>query len=383
MRDPLRVMIAAGGTGGHVFPAIAIADALRELRPETQVTFVGTKDKLEWHAVPKAGYPIRNIWISGFHRRITAQNLLFPVKLVTSLWQSWRIVGEVKPDVFVSCGGYVAGPAGWVCARRGVPIVIQEQNSFPGVTNRMLAKHAHVIYTAFQQADRWLPTGRTKLVGNPTRKSLRGMDRNQAFKLMGFEPGRKTLLVIGGSGGARSINEAMARHIGSLHDEMGLQVIWQAGTRYVDAMRAQVKPEQYPRLILTDFLDNMPAAYAVADLVVSRAGASSCAELMLTGKACVLIPSPNVAGDHQMKNAQALEATGAAAVLPDAEAHSALADTVAKLITDPAKLESMATNIAALAAPDAAKTIAADIFARFAAASGADISSPTETASNR
>ncbi len=366
MRDPIRVLIAAGGTGGHVFPAIAIADALRELRPETQITFVGTRDKLEWHAVPKAGYPIRHIWISGFHRRLTAQNLLFPFKLLTSLWQSWRIVGDVRPDVFVSCGGYVAGPAGWVCARRRVPIVIQEQNSFPGVTNRMLAKHAQVIYTAFQQADRWLPEGRTKLVGNPTRKTLRGIDRDQAYRLMGFEPDRKTLLVIGGSGGAKSMNAAMARHIRRLHDEMGLQVIWQAGTRYIEAMRAQVRPEQYPRLILTDFLDNMPAAYAVADLVVSRAGASSCAELMLTGKACVLIPSPNVAGDHQMKNAQALEATGAAAVLPDDDADAALADTVAKLISDPAQLGAMAAAIASLAAPDAAKAIAADIFARIA-----------------
>jgi len=359
-----RIMIAAGGTGGHVFPAIAIADALRELRPATQITFVGTKDKIEWHAVPKAGYQIRNIWISGFHRRITWQNLLFPFKLITSIIQSMRIVGDIKPHLFVSCGGYVAGPSGWVAEKKGIPTVIQEQNSFPGVTNRMLAKKAEVIYTAFIQADQWLPRGKTMLVGNPTRNTLTAVDRDAAVSRLGLDPSRKTLLVLGGSGGAKSINEAMVANLDAIHNEMGIQIIWQAGTKYIAALRGQIPAAVYKHLILTDFIYDMPAAYAVADLVVSRAGASSCAELMLTGKPCVLVPSPHVAGNHQMMNAKAMAASGAAVVLADKDASSNLASIVSSLISDSDELARMAVSIRALAAPHAAIDIANDIFNR-------------------
>jgi UDP-N-acetylglucosamine--N-acetylmuramyl-(pentapeptide) pyrophosphoryl-undecaprenol N-acetylglucosamine transferase len=359
-----RIMIAAGGTGGHVFPAIAIADALHEMRPSTQITFVGTKDKIEWHAVPKAGYPIRNIWISGFHRRITWQNLLFPIKLITSIIQSIRILGEVKPHLFVSCGGYVAGPAGWVAEKKGIPTVIQEQNSFPGVTNRMLAKKADVIYTAFTQADQWLPSGKTKLIGNPTRKTLVSVERETAMTRLGLDPSRKTLLVLGGSGGAKSINEAMITNLDAIHNELGLQIIWQAGTKYIAALRDRIPANMYPGLIMTDFIYDMPAAYAAADLVVSRAGASSCAELMLTGKPCVLIPSPHVAGNHQMMNAKAMSESGAAVVLADKDASSNLASIVSELITDSDALSNMASSIRALAAPNAAIDIANDIFNR-------------------
>jgi len=359
-----RIMIAAGGTGGHVFPAIAIADALREVRPATQITFVGTKDKIEWHAVPKAGYLIRNIWISGFHRRITWQNLLFPFKLITSIIQSMRIVGDIKPHLFVSCGGYVAGPAGWVAEKKGIPTVIQEQNSFPGVTNRMLAKKAEVIYTAFVQADQWLPSGKTMLVGNPTRNTLTAVDRVAAASRLGLDPSRKTLLVLGGSGGAKSINEAMVANLDAIHNEMGIQVIWQAGTKYISALRAQIPAAKYTHLLLTDFIYDMPAAYAVADLVVSRAGASSCAELMLTGKPCVLVPSPHVAGDHQMMNAKAMAESGAATVLADSDASSKLASVVSSLISDSEELAKMASSIRTLAAPNAAIDIANDIFNR-------------------
>lgn len=359
-----RIMIAAGGTGGHVFPAIAIADALREQRPSTQITFVGTKDKIEWHAVPKAGYPIRNIWISGFHRRITWQNILFPVKLLTSIIQSMRIVADVKPHLFVSCGGYVAGPAGWVAEKRGIPTAIQEQNSFPGVTNRMLAKQAQVIYTAFAQADQWLPKGKTKLVGNPTRKALVAVGRDEAVQRLGLDPLRRTLLVLGGSGGARSINEAMQVNLDDLHDRLGIQIIWQAGTKYLAPIHETLDVTRYERLILTDFIHDMPAAYAAADLVVSRAGASSCAELMLTGKPCVLIPSPHVAGDHQTKNAQAMQESGAAVVLADSDATAKLATMVEQLIHNEAVLAKMGTSIKALAAPNAAADIANDLYNR-------------------
>jgi UDP-N-acetylglucosamine--N-acetylmuramyl-(pentapeptide) pyrophosphoryl-undecaprenol N-acetylglucosamine transferase len=359
-----RIMIAAGGTGGHVYPAIAIADALREVRPSTQITFVGTKDKIEWHAVPSAGYPIRNIWISGFHRRITLQNLLFPFKLITSIIQSFRIVGDIKPHLFVSCGGYVAGPAGWVAEKKGIPTVIQEQNSFPGVTNRMLAGKAEVIYTAFTQADKWLPQGKTKLVGNPTRKTLMSVDKDAAISRLGLDPSRKTLLVLGGSGGAKSINEAMVANLDVLHDEMGIQIFWQAGTKYVTALKEQIPATKYPHLILTDFIYDMPAAYAAADVVVSRAGASSCAELMLTGKPCVLIPSPHVAGDHQTMNAKAMAESGAAVVLADNDTSSKLASVVKGLIFDSDTLAKMSNSLRALAAPNAAIDIANDIYNR-------------------
>ncbi len=359
-----RVLIAAGGTGGHVFPAIAIADALREVRPNTQITFVGTKDKIEWHAVPKAGYPIRNIWISGFHRRLTWQNLLFPIKLLTSIIQSVRIINDTKPQLFVSCGGYVAGPAGWVAEKKGIPTVIQEQNSFPGVTNRMLAKKAEVIYTAFVQADHWLPAGKTRLVGNPTRKTLTAVNRDDAFGKFGLDLSRKTLLVLGGSGGAKSINDAMIANLDSLHNDMGIQIIWQAGTKYIAALREQIPAARYPRLTMTDFIYDMPAAYAASDLVVSRAGASSCAELMLTGKPCVLIPSPHVAGDHQTMNARAMAESGAAVVLADGNAKDELATIVKELMADSNKLAQMSASIQALAAPNAAVDIANDIFNR-------------------
>lgn len=359
-----RILIAAGGTGGHVFPAIAIADALREQRPSTQITFVGTKDKIEWHAVPKAGYPIRNVWISGFHRRITWQNLLFPIKLLTSIIQSARIIADIKPHLFVSCGGYVAGPAGWVAEKRGIPTAIQEQNSFPGVTNRMLAKGAQVIYTAFTQADQWLPKGKTKLVGNPTRKALMAVDRDEAIKRLRLDPSRRTLLVLGGSGGAKSINEAMLSNLEELHDRLGIQIIWQAGTKYLAPIREKLDVAKFEYLTLTDFIHDMPAAYAAADLVVSRAGASSCAELMLTGKPCVLIPSPHVAGDHQTQNAKAMEESGAAVLLPDTDAEAGLAAVVEQLIQSEETLAKMGASIKALAAPNAAADIATDLYNR-------------------
>lgn len=359
-----RIMIAAGGTGGHVFPAIAIADALREMRPGTHILFVGTKNKIEWHAVPKAGYPIRPIWISGFHRRVSWQNLLFPFKLITSIIQSLFIVRDVRPHLFVSCGGYVAGPAGWIAEKMGIPTVIQEQNSFPGVTNRMLAKKADVIYTAFIQADRWLPKDKTLLLGNPTRKALKAVSRGDAMARLTLDPARKTLLVLGGSGGAKTINEAMVTHLDALHNALGIQIVWQVGSKYASTLRSQIDVGVYDHLVMTDFIYDMPAAYAAADLVVSRAGASSCAELMITGKPCVLIPSPHVAGDHQTMNAKAMAEAGAAVVLADADAAKSLLDVVKNLIYNEDALGVMAHSIHALAAPNAANDIARDIFNR-------------------
>jgi len=357
----LKVLIAAGGTGGHVYPAIAIADALRETSVDVEILFVGTKNHMEWEVVPQAGYDITSIWISGFHRRLTLKNLLFPVKLGTSLVQSLSIIQKFNPDIVISCGGYAAGPVGWIATQRGIPLVIQEQNSFPGVTNRLLGKKAEIIFIAFKDAEHYFPTGKTKLAGNPTRKSLQEADHQEAYKKFSLDPGKSTLLVLGGSGGAKSINEAMLQNINKLHDEMDLQIIWQCGKRYYDQLRRDIHAREFEHLILTDFLHDMPEAYAVADLVISRAGALSCSELALTGKPSLLVPSPNVAGDHQTKNADSMVKEGAAELIADAELNEELPKLVEKLITNEERLKEMNRAALKLAKPDAAKTIATEI----------------------
>ncbi len=356
-----RVLIAAGGTGGHVYPAIAIADAVRKVRPEATILFAGTKDHMEWQAVPKAGYHIKSIWISGFHRRLTLKNLLFPVKLATSVVQSYSLVRKFAPQVVISCGGYVAGPVGWVAAKSGVPLVIQEQNSYPGVTNRILAKNAARIFTAFADADRYFPAGKTTVAGNPTRAELTEADEKAAYEDFDFDPQKKTLLVLGGSGGAKAINEAMLETLTELHDAQELQIIWQCGKHYYDQYRNELELDSFPNLRLKDFIHNMDQAYAVADLVVSRAGALSCSELALTGKPSILVPSPNVAGDHQTKNARSMVDEGASELLKDDELKENLATLVAQLIQDEERLATMQKAALKLARPNAADDIATEI----------------------
>jgi len=357
----IKVLIAAGGTGGHVYPAIAIADALREKNADTDILFVGTKDHMEWETVPKAGYDITSIWISGFHRRLTLKNMLFPVKLGTSIVQSIGILYNYQPDCVISCGGYAAGPIGWVAAKKNIPLVIQEQNSYPGVTNRLLGKQAARIFTAFKEAEGYFPAGKVTLTGNPTRKSLTKTEQSKALDHFGFTGDKKTLLVLGGSGGARSINEAVSQHILTLHDEMELQIIWQCGSRYYDRLRRDVDSDNIENLLLKDFIHNMPEAYAAADLVISRAGALSCSELALTGKPSILVPSPNVAGDHQTKNARSMVDEGAADLIEDNQLKDLLVDRVKELINDNKRLEAMSQAARKLAHPDAAQIIATEI----------------------
>lgn len=357
----IKVLIAAGGTGGHVYPAIAIADALRKKQEDIDILFAGTKDHMEWDAVPKAGYDITSIWISGFHRRLTPKNLLFPLKLGTSLIQSLNIINSFDPDVVISCGGYVAGPVGWVAAQKGVPLVIQEQNSYPGLTNRLLGKSAERVFTAFRDANRYFPEEKTELTGNPTRESLTTADLTEAYGKFDFTKDKKTLLVLGGSGGARSINNAMKEHVEKLHNQLGLQIIWQCGKRYFDQLRRDLESTDYENLVLTDFLHDMPKAYAVADLVISRAGALSCSELALTGTPSILVPSPNVAGDHQTKNAVSMAQKRAAKVIPDNELENKLDEVIEQLISDEEQLEAMGKAAIKLGRPEAAETIADEI----------------------
>ena len=380
MVEELRIMIAAGGTGGHVFPAIAIADAIREKYPEAKILFVGTRDRMEWGAVPRAGYEITPIWISGFHRRLTLKNLLFPLKLLVSLWQSRRLVRSFRPDAMISCGGFASGPAGWVAARYGVPLFLQEQNSYPGVTNRKLAPSAELIFTAFEDAGKWFPKEKTRFEGNPVRKSL--MDdvrdpafRSTAFSRFGFKPDRPVLLVMGGSGGAKSINEAMFKHLETLHDSLGIQIIWQCGEHYLKELETRRNssgntPADYPDLRLYGFMEEVSRAWAAADLIISRAGATTCAELMATGKAGILVPSPWVAGDHQTHNARALSDRGAAVLLKDKDLDGHLADTVAGLIRDESQRKEMEKKAAGMARKNAASSIARHILDYISKSSG-------------
>jgi UDP-N-acetylglucosamine--N-acetylmuramyl-(pentapeptide) pyrophosphoryl-undecaprenol N-acetylglucosamine transferase len=357
----LRVLLAAGGTGGHVYPAIAIADALKSLRPETDILFVGTRDRMEWQAVPKSGYSIKSVWISGFHRRLTPQNLLFPVKLMTSIAQSYSILRSFRPDVLVACGGFAAGPVGWVATKMGIPVVIQEQNSYPGVTNRMLAKSAVKIFTAFEDAASHLPKEKLRLTGNPVRGQLQKSERAESLAAFGFDDTAPVLLILGGSGGARALNDAMKEHLDELHDGLNLQILWQCGKRYEDELRKEFDEEEYPNLRLLPYIDNMPAAYGAADLVLTRAGASTCSELMLLGQPAILVPSPNVAGNHQSKNAQSLVESGAAIRIDEKDLPRTLAQQVRKLIFDTDSLNRMGQSMKTLAKPDAASVIAREI----------------------
>lgn len=356
-----RVMIAAGGTGGHVYPAISIADALGIKMKQIDIAFVGTKNHMEWLAVPKAGYQIYPIWVSGLQRRFTFFNALFPLKLMVSLIQSFRLLRRFKPAVMVSCGGYVAGPVGWMASRFGIPLIIQEQNSYPGLTNRMLGSCAKHIFTAFPDAEHYFPSHKVRMVGNPTRKNLVHRNYSKARGFFDITEDRSVLLVLGGSLGAKSINEALLHSLETLHDHAGIYIIWQCGKRYLDTLIKKIDFEDYPRLRLHAFLEDMPAAYAVADLVVSRAGASSCSELMVTGTPSILIPSPFVAGNHQTMNARSMQEQGAAQMLPDEEVRDTLTELVTRLLANQEQLRKMNKAALAMAKPFAAEHIAEEI----------------------
>lgn len=355
----IKVLLAAGGTGGHVFPAIAIADALREIDKNLEIDFIGTRERMEWTAVPKAGYNIYPIWVSGFHRRLTLKNLMFPVKLVVSLIQCYFLLKKMKPDVVISCGGFASGPVGWIARKLNIPLVLQEQNSFPGVTTRKLAPLAEKIFIAFEDAGKFFPADKTELLGNPTRKKITSGDRKQALGDYQFiNKQDKTLLVLGGSGGAKTINEAVHQNLEKLHDDLKMQIIWQCGDVYYDDLHKKIDEKHFENVRLHPFLFEMPHAYAAADLVISRAGALSCAELMLTGKPSILIPSSTVAGDHQTKNAKSMVQNNAAVLLKDDEAIDSLYDVVKEVISNEEMMRSMSEAAIKMAKPDAAYHIA-------------------------
>ena len=362
MEKELRVIISGGGTGGHIFPAVSIANAIKALRPDAKILFVGALGRMEMQRVPAAGYEIKGLPICGFDRK----NLLKNFKVLYKIWKSQRmakqIIKDFQPQVAVGVGGYASGPTLNKAAAMGIPCLIQEQNSYAGVTNKLLAKKAEKICVAYEGMERFFPAEKIILTGNPVRQALLDttISREDAIKSFGLDPTKKTILLVGGSLGARTINESVLQHL-DLVRSSDVQFIWQTGKYYSAAIAEQLKGQDIPNLKVTDFISDMGAAYKAADLVISRAGASSISEFCLIGKPVILVPSPNVAEDHQTKNALALSTRSAAIYVKDAEAPATLLELAVKTVNDEAKLKSLNENVLKLALPDSADIIAKEV----------------------
>lgn len=358
----MKILISGGGTGGHIFPAIAIADAIKKKDPAADILFVGAKGKIEMEKVPQAGYLIKGLWISGFHRQLTLRNLIFPIKLLSSLVKSWFIIQRFKPDAVVGVGGFASGPILEVATRKGVPALVQEQNSYAGVTNKLLARKANVICVAYDHMERYFPEEKLRVTGNPVRADLKDIkaSKTEALEYFGLENGKKTLLVFGGSLGARTINEAMEASAEMLSNHPEIQVLWQAGKLYIDEF-SKSETAQLPNVQIRPFIDRMDLAYKMADLVACRAGALTISELCVVGKPAILIPFPNAAGDHQTKNAMALVEKGAAFLVRDNEAKAVFKALVLNTIEDEDKMAQLAVNISELGKPNAADNIADEV----------------------
>lgn len=359
---PYRLLISGGGTGGHVYPAIAIASEFRSRFPDAEVLFVGAQGKMEMTRVPQAGFRIIGLWISGLQRSLSLSNLLFPVKLLVSYVRAIRIVRTFRPDVVVGTGGYASGPIMLGALRLKIPTLIQEQNSFAGLTNRRLGAKVNAVCVAYPGMEKYFPAGKIRVTGNPVRSDIRQsvITAEEGRKAFGLNPDGFTLLVLGGSLGARTINEAVAAGADTLNDA-GIQILWQTGRIYFEEIRLKTAGRTGSRLAVVPFIEDMKAAYAAADLVVSRAGALSIAELASAGKPVVLIPSPNVADDHQTKNASSLVAANAAIMLADASAREQLSDVVLDLARNNERRAGLAQNIRALAHPEAASAIVDEV----------------------
>lgn len=358
-QKPLRVIIAGGGTGGHVFPAIAIADAIKEINPLADILFVGAKGKMEMDRIPKAGYPIKGLWISGFHRKLTFRNLLFPLKLIISLLKAFGVLLRFKPDVAIGVGGFASGPLLYNAALQNTPSLIQEQNSFPGLTNRLLANRVRKICVAYPGMDRFFPAERIVNTGNPVRKSIQNNSatKKEGAAHFGFDPAKPIIFVFGGSLGARSINLAMEANAALIGGNEEIQILWQYGKLY-EAQFKDGATAKLPNVKGVAFVDRMDLAYAMADVIICRSGALTIAELQFAGKPAIFIPSPNVAEDHQSKNAKALVDAGAAWMIPDKEAAEQIILKALALLKDDTQRKLLSDNIKAMAMPGAATSIA-------------------------
>lgn len=363
MSEELRVIISGGGTGGHIFPAVSIANGIRAINPEAKILFVGALGRMEMQRVPAAGYEIKGLPICGFDRK----NLLKNISVLFKIWQSERmaksIIRDFKPMVAVGVGGYASGPTLNTAESMGIPCLIQEQNSYAGVTNKLLAKKAKKICVAYEGMERFFPADKIIMTGNPVRQNLlqSTVTREEAIKSFGLDPNKKTILIVGGSLGARTVNESILRHL-DLVETSGIQYIWQTGKYYNASIMEELKEHQeLPMLKVTDFISDMASAYAAADLVISRAGAGSISEFCLLGKPVILVPSPNVAEDHQTKNALALVDKEAALYVKDAEAVDSLLPLAIDTVSDEDKLENLNKNILRLALPNSAEIIAKEV----------------------
>jgi UDP-N-acetylglucosamine--N-acetylmuramyl-(pentapeptide) pyrophosphoryl-undecaprenol N-acetylglucosamine transferase len=361
-QQPYRVIISGGGTGGHIFPAIAIANSFRERYRDAQILFVGAKGRMEMTRVPEAGYKIIGLWISGLQRKLTWSNLLFPVKVVVSYVRAAMIIKRYKPHVVIGTGGYASGPIMMAATRSGVPTVIQEQNSFAGLANKQVADRVNKVCVAYDGMEKYFPKQKIVLTGNPVRKDIITVSqkRAQAKTHFGFEGNKKTLLIIGGSLGARTINESILGGIEKLIDAQ-VQVIWQTGKGYYESYKSQLGKYDLKRVRVQDFVREMDLAYAAADVVISRSGAIAVSELCISGKPVILVPSPNVAEDHQTKNAMALVTKDAALMVADKDAKSKLVDEALKLLFDEQLALRLSQNIIRLARPNATEDIVSEI----------------------
>jgi UDP-N-acetylglucosamine--N-acetylmuramyl-(pentapeptide) pyrophosphoryl-undecaprenol N-acetylglucosamine transferase len=363
MSKELRVIVSGGGTGGHIFPAVSIANAVMRLRPDAKILFIGAQGRMEMQRVPAAGYEIKGLPIRGFFRPLwKPANVGVAIDYLKSKWLAKKLLKEFKPDVAVGVGGYASSAALGAANSLGIPTLIQEQNSYAGLANKQLASKARKICVAYEGMERFFPKEKILLTGNPVRQALleTTMSREEAVRSLGFDPTKKTILLVGGSLGARTINESVLQHI-DLVEQTDVQFLWQTGKYYYADIQQRLKDKLLPNLKATDFISDMGAAYRAADLVISRAGASSISEFCLIGKPVILVPSPNVAEDHQTKNALALANRDAALYVKDSEAPATLLQLALDTVADETRLKSLSENVLKLALPDSADIIAKEV----------------------
>ena len=358
MKQSINIIISGGGTGGHIYPAIAIANEIKLRYPEAKFLFVGAKDKMEMEKVPQAGFEIKGLWISGVQRELTLKNLSFPFKLLSSLWKAGRIIRKFKPDVAIGTGGFASGPTLMVANRKGIPTLIQEQNSYPGITNKLLAKKAKTVCVAYDNLERFFPVDKLVKTGNPVRQDLLSIHNKtiEAKEFFSLDKNKRTILILGGSLGARRVNQLIEEQL-EFFKEQEVQLIWQCGKLYIDEYD---KYNQKENVQVHQFLNRMDLSYAAADVIISRAGASSVSELCIVGKPVIFIPSPNVAEDHQTKNAKSIADKHGAIILKESELQT-FPIVFETLMKDKGKQQSLSENIKELALPNATNHIVNEV----------------------
>lgn len=357
-----KVIISGGGSGGHIFPAVAIADEIKKRNPEVEILFVGANGKMEMERVPQAGYKIIGLDIVGFQRRLTFSNFLLPFKIVSSLWNAYKIIKNFKPQVVIGVGGYASGPTLQAATFLKIPTLVQEQNSFPGKTNKILANKVNTLCTAYDGLDKYFPLEKIVQTGNPVRTEMVAIEgkREEAFRFYSLDPNKKTMLIIGGSLGARTLNESVLNYLDEFKQQ-DIQLLWQSGKFYHDELTSKLSGKDIPTIKMVQFIDRMDYAYALADVIISRAGAISVSELCLIHKPVILVPSPNVAEDHQTKNAMALVSNNAAILVRDNVAKEELIPIAFELLKNEVKQNELSRQISLLGKPNATASIVDEI----------------------